>query len=145
MLAFRTFRLNRRAISVAVGIAIFSLGVIIEGSLHAMNIQGFWEWADNCISALAAGMIIYYYEQRQYKKDLSRLRVIAEMNHHIRNALQPMIYLTGEAMPREQQLKLIRNSVDRIQWALTDILPGDAAAPRTGNWPPKQGAPGDAA
>jgi hypothetical protein len=46
------------------------------------------------------------------------------MNHHVRNALQTIVdsaYIHGH-------LDDVRNSVDRIAWALQEILPGDTDA-----------------
>lgn len=57
------------------------------------------------------------YEQRK------RLRLIAEMNHHVRNALQ-IIYSSAASCPDTRHLDQIRSSVDRIDWALREILPG---------------------
>ena len=56
------------------------------------------------------------------------------MNHHVRNALQAIKYAHFLDSQKEDklQLEVIGSSVDRIEWALTEILPGksrDAAAP----------------
>jgi hypothetical protein len=61
------------------------------------------------------------------QRDLVRERVqtIAELNHHIRNALE-VIKLCG-AQPAlgidARPLQLIKESVDRIEWALREVLP----------------------
>jgi len=130
----RTFRLNRGAISFAVGVGVFLLSAAIEGSLHAFNIHGIWEWADNCASALATGLIVYLYERRQYRKHLARLRVIADMNHHVRNALQSIVFVAGGTVPQEQQLKVIWDSVHRIQWTLTEVLPVEIPTAHSAEW-----------
>ena len=49
--------------------------------------------------------------------------MIAEMNHHVRNALQA-IALSPYA-EKSQQIQLIDESAQRIQWALREILPGE--------------------
>jgi hypothetical protein len=49
--------------------------------------------------------------------------VIAEMNHHVRNALQA-IALSPYA-EKSKQIELIGESAERIQWALREILPGE--------------------
>jgi hypothetical protein len=51
------------------------------------------------------------------------------MNHHVRNALQTISYLpyTDQA----KQVQLIQQSVNRIQWALQEILPGETEQEQT--------------
>jgi len=52
---------------------------------------------------------------------LNRYRVIADMNHHIRNALQIISYQSyvGDRAATER----MRSAVDRIDWALREVLP----------------------
>jgi hypothetical protein len=52
----------------------------------------------------------------------SRMRVIAEMNHHIRNALQVIQYtpLTSQS---DAEMMAMRQAVQRITWALREVLP----------------------
>lgn len=52
-----------------------------------------------------------------------RLRLIAEMNHHVRNALQ-VIYGSAMCSTDQRHLDRISAAVDRIDWALREILPG---------------------
>ena len=52
-----------------------------------------------------------------------RLRLIAEMNHHVRNALQ-VIYASAMCSTDKRHLDKIGAAVDRIDWALRKILPG---------------------
>jgi signal transduction histidine kinase len=51
-----------------------------------------------------------------------RLQLIAELNHHIRNALQVIVYFAQNAKDRESAERL-RDSIERIQWALREVLP----------------------
>jgi signal transduction histidine kinase len=52
---------------------------------------------------------------------LRRFQIIAEMNHHIRNSLQTILYqsytLDDEVATR------LKDAVDRIQWVLERVLP----------------------
>jgi hypothetical protein len=53
----------------------------------------------------------------------ARLEVIADMNHHIRNALQVLSY--GAARHgNEKETEMMRDSIQRIEWALREVLPG---------------------
>jgi hypothetical protein len=53
------------------------------------------------------------------------MHTIAELNHHIRNALQVIKFLGGQQRSGldAMQLQLINDSVDRIEWALREVLP----------------------
>ena len=50
-----------------------------------------------------------------------RMQVISEMNHHIRNALGA-ISLTTDSIQNQQCVRVISESVDRIEWTLREIL-----------------------
>jgi two-component sensor histidine kinase len=50
------------------------------------------------------------------------MRVIAEMNHHIRNALQ-VIQFSTRNQSGEAEVKAMRDAVQRITWALREVLP----------------------
>jgi len=58
---------------------------------------------------------------RQREAALLRMQVISEMNHHIRNALTA-ISLTTDSIPNQQSIAVISASVERIEWALREIL-----------------------
>jgi hypothetical protein len=58
----------------------------------------------------------------QQQRTVARMQVIAEMNHHIRNALTP-ISLSSHVTDNQQRIRVISEGVDRIDWALREILP----------------------
>jgi hypothetical protein len=58
----------------------------------------------------------------QHRLTVARMQVIAEMNHHIRNALTP-ISLSAYASEDQQLIRAISEGVERIDWALREILP----------------------
>lgn len=90
----------------------------------------------NALTGIVAGFLFFSlinHERLRRKLLQQRLATIAEMNHHIRNALQVITYAT--AADNEESVKLIRNSVERIEWALREVLPGHVAAPAD---PPKE-------
>ncbi len=77
------------------------------------------------LAAVIAGALVYrllQYERDRRKLLRQRLEIIAEMNHHVRNALQ-VISFSNYSADSEQQLERIREGVNRIQWALKEILP----------------------
>ena len=86
--------------------------------------------------ALLLGLVVFLYERRRERELIKRLRVIELMNHHVRNALQPVMYIPY-SQDQQQQLNTIRDAVNRIDWALREILPG---APQEDSSPPRQSA-----
>jgi hypothetical protein len=48
------------------------------------------------------------------------------MNHHIRNALQVIVYPSPSA---EEAAQRIGDAIARIDWALREVLPGGANVP----------------
>jgi uncharacterized protein YbcC (UPF0753/DUF2309 family) len=64
--------------------------------------------------------VIELSHERDQKLMSQKSKVIELLNHHIRNALQTIVdstYIHGN-------LEGIRPSVERIQWALQEVLPG---------------------
>jgi hypothetical protein len=72
--------------------------------------------------------LVFAYERHQHKVILEKMRMIAEMNHHVRNALQPIIY-SPYLREQAEQVKIIQEGIHRIEWALREVLPGDESAP----------------
>lgn len=77
------------------------------------------------LSALVVGCLIAKLAsiaRQQHQLTVARIQVIAEMNHHIRNALTP-IFLSTHVTDNQQRIRVISEGVDRIDWALREILP----------------------
>jgi hypothetical protein len=84
----------------------------------------------NGLTGIVAGFLFYTltnYERMRRNIVGQRLRTIAEMNHHIRNSLQVITYAT--AAQNDASMEMIRQSVERIEWALREVLPGHVAVP----------------
>ena len=75
------------------------------------------------IGALVAHMAVLYRQREAYAQ--ARVERIAEMNHHVRNALQVITYWSLEEKEK-RQVELVQDAVNRIQWALREVLPRDA-------------------
>ncbi len=85
--------LVRRAVySFALGFVIFLLGVGLRTLLDRWNISGIAAGVDDLLIGILAGLLVFAYERHQHKAVLDRMRIIADMNHHVRNALQPILY-----------------------------------------------------
>lgn len=64
--------------------------------------------------------------RQQRRLTVARMQVIADMNHHIRNALTP-VSLSVDAIDNQQLHRVISDAVNRIEWALREILPREAS------------------
>jgi hypothetical protein len=76
---------------------------------------------------VTGGLFLYVARHEKARRDQlqERMQTVAELNHHIRNALQ-VIKLCGtqpESSLDGRQLQLIKESADRIEWALREVLP----------------------
>jgi hypothetical protein len=78
----------------------------------------------DAISAAVIGLLTYQllrFQQQRRERLRQRVAAISEMNHHVRNALQ-IISLSSHGKSQEE-IAAIRESVNRIQWALRELLP----------------------
>lgn len=95
--------------------------------------EGFGRWSliilSNMITGGIAGLLFYQYARNERnRRELvrQRMQTIVEMNHHIRNALQVIKFWSVQHQscnPDEGQIQLMKDSVDRIEWALREVLP----------------------
>jgi hypothetical protein len=79
----------------------------------------------NGLTGLAVGLLylqLSRVERERRAQVQQQLRTIADMNHHIRNALQVIAYASA-ASDKTQSVELISQSVERIEWALREVLP----------------------
>lgn len=74
---------------------------------------------------VVAGLFLELTRNVQSRRRLvqARLEVIADMNHHIRNALQVLSYGTA-THGSKKETEMMRESINRIEWALREVLPG---------------------
>ncbi len=80
----------------------------------------------DALAALLAGILFYKIldgGRRRRKLILRRLETIDQMNHHIRNALQVISFTVHANQEHAKEVANIDRAVNRIQWALREILP----------------------
>jgi hypothetical protein len=66
-------------------------------------------------------LVIQLSHQRDQERLNDKLKTIELMNHHVRNALQ----VIADSAYVHGHLDEIKTSVDRIAWALREVLPGE--------------------
>jgi hypothetical protein len=120
--------------SLFLGLFVFLLSACLELVLNKLGANGMGGLLDNLLIGLVAGAVVFAYEFHRHKLMVRQMQVIANMNHHVRNALQPIMYspyMKGQA----EQIRMIQLGTERIQWALREVLPGNFDDP-----PPLQGS-----
>lgn len=107
-------------------IVVFMVGAGLDWFvLHESKSRNVAIGLSDTLAAVIAGVLVYrllQYEHDRREQLRQRLEIIAEMNHHVRNALQ-VIALSGYSADSELQIERIREGVNRIQWALKEVLP----------------------
>jgi hypothetical protein len=80
---------------------------------------------------IATGLLVLLYERRQEQNIIRKLKTIRLMNHNVRNSLQVIAFATSA--PQQEELTVdVRDAVDRIEWALREVLPGQRKDDETG-------------
>jgi hypothetical protein len=87
------------------------------------GLEGSQRVVDDLLGGLIAASIFHVYERHRLRRLSDQLHLIDLMNHHIRNALQPLM-LTPDESGGKAHVKLIEECVRRIDWALREVLPG---------------------
>jgi len=86
------------------------------------GLDGSQRIGDDLLGGLIAGAIFYLYERHRLRRLSEQLHVIDLMNHHIRNALQPLMFVPDESAGKAQ-VNLVEECVRHIDWALREVLP----------------------
>jgi hypothetical protein len=121
--------LRRISFSFLLGFALFVLGAGLQGVLQQRGVTRSNAYVDDLVLGVLAGVLVFAYEHRRSRELRQKLAVISAMNHHVRNALQTISYVPYSEQAK--QMLLIQQSVNRIQWALSEILPGEGMETQT--------------
>ena len=127
--------LKSKVVAILVVIAVAIVGNVFDRLLLHEGVPRYDLLAiSNTLTGMVAGGFFWEAMRRdRERRDFvrERLRTISETNHHIRNALQVISFYSY----RDQDEKAVNNlkqAVNRIEWALNEVLPGEIA----GNYVP---------
>lgn len=126
--------LRRISFSFLLGFGLFVLGAGLQGILQQRGITRASLYLDDLVLGVLAGLMVFAYEHRRSKELRQKLAMISAMNHHVRNALQTISYVPYTEQAK--QMLLVQQSVNRIQWALQEILPGERPEGQDVPFPP---------
>jgi hypothetical protein len=110
-------------LGLSVAIITLALGLLVDVLQSRYKVSGWPLWADEAVAAITVGAVVFMYERHRERSLLQKLKVIELMNHHVRNALQPVMCLPYTS-DKDEEFKTIESAVARIDWALREILPG---------------------
>lgn len=118
------------------GLVLFFFSYGMHHLLSRLGIPGASTLLDDFAIALLGASLVYYYLsalalKQNYLRGRERMRLVAELNHHVRNALT--IIECSEQLPdvRERQ-RHVAEAIERIDRVLTELVPtiGSAQEPR---------------
>ena len=117
-------------LTTVIAIVVFGINLLQDVFLSS---EGFSRWgivvlSDVITGAIAGALFYQFAKHEKARRELirERMHTIAELNHHIRNALQVIKFWGAQhqnCMLDEMQIQLMKESVDRIEWALREVLP----------------------
>lgn len=126
-------------LSLLVAVVVSLIGIVLDRLLLKEGLPrlDMLIFSNGLTGLFAGGLFWQMAREAKASRDLvaERMKTIAELNHHIRNALQVIKFLGGQKRTGLDavQLQLINDSADRIEWALREVLPrypqGAAIAP----------------
>jgi hypothetical protein len=126
-------------VSLLVAMVVSLIGIVLDWLLVREGLPrlDMLIFSNGLTGLFAGGLFWQMAREAKASRDLvaERMKTIAELNHHIRNALQVIKFLGMQKRSGFDavQLQLINDSVDRIEWALREVLPrypiGDISAP----------------
>jgi hypothetical protein len=133
------------------GATLAALIVTAGGALFSRWLVDTWYfpmggWVHGSFMLLVVGGLVYTllrYANDRRAANIRRFRIVAECNHHIRNALQ-VLTLTHDARIQQESLGISRqiaDAVHRIELTLAEVFPRVLQGPRTDAQSPETRVP----
>ena len=106
---------------IALGLVWAGLGFALTHLLEeGFRMRPFWaDVIENLAVGLCAGFV--FWQHNSFRRHISQRRAatVAELNHHIRNALQIITY--SRYAPEAEQLNILQDATTRIDAVLTEV------------------------
>ena len=126
---------NLRAAAVA-ALVLFAITYATDALLYYLRIAAAETILDDAAIALAGAAVLVFFLVQSHKNQIvarakERAIIVAEVNHHIRNAMTPLA-LVMASQDTGERLRILDMATDRLDHVLTDLLPtvGSASKPR---------------
>jgi hypothetical protein len=126
---------NLRAAAVA-ALVLFAITYATDALLYYLRIAAAETILDDAAIALAGAAVLVFFLVQSHKNQIvarakERAIMVAEVNHHIRNAMTPLALVMASPDTGER-LRILDMATDRLDYVLTDLLPtvGSTSKPR---------------
>jgi len=116
------------ALGAAAGATVFGAGFLLGSALLGRSRPKAALALTDVLSGVLAGTLVFdalRHARKQRSALLRRDEIIRQMNHHVRNALQSISF-TAHASPDDSIEPAIQAAIERIQWALREVLPQES-------------------
>jgi hypothetical protein len=122
--------------ALVVGLVLFTITYVADALLYHLGIAAAETIIDDAAVAITgAGMLIFFLVQSNKNQIVVRAKeraiIVAEVNHHIRNAMTPLALVMASQDP-DERLRILDVATDRMDHVLTELLPtvGSTSKPR---------------
>jgi hypothetical protein len=119
--AFLHARWPRYVFPLLIGGGAFGAGILLDVALGIENRPILYSDVFAGTMAAVLSFLVGWYYERLRRSDAERLRVAADVNHHVRNALTTVLYsvhVKGDA----ELIQVTQGAVKRIDWILREVL-----------------------
>jgi hypothetical protein len=130
--------LDAKTITAAVvgGVVLFAVSYAADAVLYVLNVPAAATVMNNIVIAMVGAAVLLIFLRHRHQREVmarakERAIIVAEMNHHIRNAMTPLV-LGVSSEDINERLRTLDQATDRVDYVLTDLLPtsGSTAKPR---------------
>jgi hypothetical protein len=121
----RASKTKVRAMASGIGLAVFGSAMLVDKLSKRRKRSSRLLMAWNAAAGFAAGWIAMRAldtERERRKSIAQRLKMIGDLNHHVRNALQS-IQFSAYSTQDQEIIASVGDSVQRIEWALREVVP----------------------
>jgi hypothetical protein len=115
---------------------LFAVSYAADVILDYLKVPAAATTANNVVIGLLGGAIVLIFLRNRHEREVmerakERAIIVVEMNHHIRNAMTPLV-LGVSSDDLGERLRTLDQATDRVDHVLTELLPtaGSAAKPR---------------
>jgi hypothetical protein len=117
---------NLRAAAVA-ALVLFAITYAADALLNYLHIAAAETILDDAAIAIAGAVVLVFFLVQSHKNQIvarakERAIIVAEVNHHIRNAMTPVALIMSSPDTGER-LRVLDMATDRVDHVLTDLLP----------------------
>jgi cell division protein ZapA (FtsZ GTPase activity inhibitor) len=120
----------RSAVSGVAGF--FAVYIVAHQVLTRFGLRAETSYIDDLLLGTLVAVLVMALEAQhelEIRAERQRAKVLIELNHHIRNALQTIVYVNASSEPSDDTHR-VAQAAQRIDWALREI-------PRQAQTPPK--------